>query len=400
MKNSLPRNVVLLGLVSFFNDIAAEMIYPIIPIFLTSVLGTPVPIVGIIEGVAEATASLSKFIFGYISDFFRQRKPFVVSGYALGTISKLLIGLASTWPLVLLARFTDRLGKGLRTAARDSMLLSETRPENKGFIFGFHRAFDSLGAVVGPLTALVLLYFLKDNIRLMFFLAAIPSAIGVVLVLFLVKEKHASQAAANSKRTLVKLSWNALSPPLRLFLVVSFLFALGNSSDAFLLLQAKNLGLTTTLVVLAYVLYNVSQTVFAAPAGSLADRVGARKVFAGGLVVFSLVYFLFGAIKNSLWLWFLFPVYGVYIAATDGVSKAYIAQFIKEEESGTFFGLHQTLTAVAGFLASFIGGFLWQYLSPTATFWYGSAMAAVAFLVFFSFRNTAPATKRPGATLL
>jgi MFS family permease len=383
----IPRNVFLLGLVSFFNDTAAEMIYPIVPIFLTTVLKTSIPVIGLIEGIAEATASLSKFAFGYISDYFQKRKPFVTTGYLFGAISKLLIGLATTWPLVLFARFIDRFGKGLRTAARDSMLLDNTTEGNKGFIFGFHRAFDSLGAVVGPLIALILITAFKENMRTVFFLAFIPSVIGVLLLIFLVQEKQKTTSSPIVRRSFVKLSWNILSSRLKLFLIVSFLFSLGNSSDAFLLLQAKNLGLTTTLVILAYVLYNIAQTVFATPAGSLADKIGARKVFAGGLAVFSLVYFFFGLIKNPAWLWLLFPVYGIYIAATDGVSKAYISEFIKKEESGTFFGLHQTLTAIAGFLASVIAGLLWSRIGPTATFWYGSFMAAAALVTFYSFKK-------------
>ena len=274
----------------------------------------------------------------------------------------------------------DRLGKGLRTAARDSLLLENATHQNKGFIFGFHRAFDSLGAVLGPLIALVLLVLLKDNIRLVFFLAFIPSAIGVVLLWIFVREKK--KPVLLGERKFVSLSWRKLSPRLQLFLLVSFLFSAGNSSDVFLLLQAKNLGLTTTLVVLVYVLYNISQTVFATHFGSLADKIGARKVFAAGLVVFALVYFVFGIIKNPFWLWFIFPIYGIYIAATDGVSKAYISEFITHEESGTFFGLHQTLTAVAGFLASFIGGILWSTIGPTALFWYGSLMALVSLSMF------------------
>lgn len=381
----IPRNVTILGLVSFFNDVASEMIYPIVPIFLTSVLGTPVPIVGLIEGIAEATAALSKFIFGYISDYFQIRKPFVVGGYSLGTLSKMLIGLATSWPLVLFARFTDRLGKGVRTAARDSLLLENAASTNKGFIFGFHRAFDSLGAVVGPLIALILLSLVKENMRLVFFLAFIPSLVGVVLLLLFVREKK-KENFQKSKQG-VKLSWVTLSPRLKLFLGVSFLFSVGNSSDAFLLLQAKNLGLTTTLVVLVYVLYNISQTVFATPLGTLADKIGARRVFALGLLVFSLVYFSFGIIKNPFWLWFLFPIYGIYIAATDGVSKAYISEFVAPHQSGTFFGLHQTLTAIAGFLASFIGGILWSAIGPQATFWYGSVMALAALFLFIKTRN-------------
>src|SRR3990167_11303498 len=225
MYKKIPRNVILLGLVSFFNDVASEMIYPIIPIFLTTILGTPIAVIGFIEGIAEATASLSKFIFGYVSDYFQKRKPFVVAGYSLGTISKMLIGLAYSWPLVLVARFSDRLGKGLRTAARDSLLLENATPENKGFIFGFHRAFDSLGAVLGPLLALILLYLLKENMRLMFFLAFIPSSIGVLLLLLFVRERKKRDWNGDT-HLLVNLSWGSISPRLKLFLLVSFLFAI------------------------------------------------------------------------------------------------------------------------------------------------------------------------------
>jgi MFS family permease len=381
----IPRTVFVLGLVSFFNDLASEMIYPIVPIFLTSVLHASVPTLGFIEGFAEAVASITKYFFGTYSDYLKKRKIFVTLGYSFGAVSKLLIGLAYAWPFVLFARFIDRVGKGLRTAPRDSLLLENATLTNKGFIFGFHRAFDSLGAVFGPLAALIVLYLLKDNLRLTFFIAFIPGVIAILLLVFLVKEKRHPED--KEKRTLVKIDWKLLDPKLKLFLLISFIFALGNSSDTFLLLNAKNLGLSTTLVVLAYVLYNISQTVFATPAGYLSDKFGARKIFASGLVVFSIVYLFFGLAKDSLWLWVLFPVYGVYIAATDGVSKAYISEFITKKESGTFFGAYYTLTAVGTFFASVIGGLLWSIISPSATFLYGSILALLAFIVLILFHK-------------
>ncbi len=381
---SVPRNVFFLGLVSFFNDFSSEMIYPIVPIFLTSVLHTPIPVVGLIEGTAEATAAITKFLFGAYSDYIQRRKPFVIGGYGFAAASKLLIALAITWPLVLFARFIDRLGKGMRTAARDSLLLDNATTSNKGFIFGFHRAFDSLGAVIGPLVALGLLALLKDNIRLTFYIAAIPAVIAVFLLFFFVKE---SKKVKIEGYKLTRIKWGAISKPLKLFLLISFIFSVGNSSDAFLLLYAKNLGLTTTLVVLVYVLYNISQTLFATPLGKLADKLGAKNVYALGLVVFGIVYLCFGLIHSTVWLWLLFPIYGVYIAATDGVSKAYISEFITKSESGTYFGAYYTLTAVGTFLASFIGGILWNTYYPSLTFIYGSAMAFLAFVVFILFQN-------------
>jgi MFS family permease len=393
MQKKIPQNVFILGLVSFFNDFASEMIYPVIPLFLTSVLHTSIPVIGLIEGIAEALASISKYVFGAISDYFQKRKVFVVWGYSLGAISKLLIGLAYTWPLVLFARIIDRLGKGLRTASRDSILLENTTPQDKGYIFGFHRAFDSLGAVVGPLVALLTIYLLKNNIRLTFFIAFIPGVIAIALLIIFLKEKKKSMTVKNQK--FVKIDWKNLDRHLKIFLIVSFLFSLGNSSDTFLLLDAKNLGMTTTLVIIMYVLYNISQTVFSTPAGLLADKLGAKKVFMGGLFVFSLVYFFFGFVRSSFWLWFLFPLYGIYIAATDGVSKSYVAEFITAKESGTYFGAYYTLTAVGTFFASFIGGILWSKLSPSATFYFGSILSFSAFMIFIIFqsRNTIKAIK-------
>lgn len=396
-KQPIPRTVLILSLVSLFNDIASEMIYPIVPIFLTAVLGAPVTVVGLIEGLAEATASFMKFLSGYWSDRVHKRKVFVVVGYGLGAISKILIAVASLWPFVLFARFIDRLGKGIRTSARDALLLQNTTKDNKGFIFGFHRATDSLGAVIGPLLALLLMHLLKENMRLTFVIAFIPAMIGVVLLMLFVKEKKSSpNPSQRPNSTGIRFLGFArndiarLNPSLKLFFVISMIFAIGNSSDAFLILRSKQLGLTTTLVVLTYVLYNVVQTLFATPSGQLADKIGARKVYAIGLAVFAFVYFAFGFIHNPAWIWILFPIYGIYIAFTDGVSKAYIAEFITERESGTYFGIYQTGTAICQFLASFIAGVLWTTVGPSMTFWYGGGMATIALMIVLFSRDTLP----------
>lgn len=382
----VPRNVFVLGIVSFFNDIASEMIYPIVPIFLTSILGVPVTIVGLIEGIAEATASITKFISGYISDKIGKRKIFVTLGYSASSISKLFLGLAVSWPFVLFARFIDRLGKGVRTSARDSLLLQSATGKHRGFIFGFHRSLDSAGAVIGPLLALVLLSLLQENMRLIFFLAFIPSFIGVLLLIIFVREKKASQSLTKKERFNFSFKWSSLNPNFKFFLIISLVFSAGNSSDAFLILRAKDLGLTTTLVVLSYVLYNIFQTIFSTPAGSLADKIGSKKVFSYGLLVFSFVYFMFGIIKSPVFIWVLFPIYGLYIAFTDGVSKAYISENITQKQSGTYFGIYQTGIALASFLASFIAGILWTNINPSATFFYGSAMAFFAFILLGSGR--------------
>ncbi len=378
-KNKIPKNVIILGLVSFFNDVASEMVYPIIPIFMTSILKASTTAVGLVEGIAESTAAITKFIFGYLSDKFKKRKPFVIAGYTLSSFSKAIIGLATSWPLVLFSRFLDRLGKGLRTGSRDALLLQNTNEKNKGFIFGFHRAFDSAGAVLGPILGLILIYLLPNNLQLVFYLATIPGLIGVILLMIFVKEKN--ELTPLKKQEKFNFSLKNINPKVKLFLFISFIFALGNSSDAFLILRAKNLGLTTQMAVMVYVLYNLIQTFFSTPLGKLSDKIGHKKMYSFGLLIFSLVYFFFGFINKSIYLWILFPIYGIYIAATDGVSKAYLGEFIKEKEAGSVYGLYQMLIALASFFASFIGGILWSKFNPSITFYFGSLMAFLAFLI-------------------
>jgi len=377
MKQRVPLPVWVLGVVSLCNDVASEMIAPIVPIFLTTVLHTSVPVVGLIEGIAEATASITKYFFGAISDYFQKRKPFVVFGYSFGAASKLMIALAGSWPLVLSARFVDRLGKGLRTAARDSILLSNSTPTNKGFIFGLHRTMDSLGAVIGPALALLLLYWLPNNLRLVFLIAFIPSVGSVLLLLSFIHEPK----TPTIKREFVKIRWRELHPTLRLFLISNFVFALGNSSDAFIILRGQNFGVTTTMIILMYMTYQASQSIFSTPAGSVADKIGSRWVMFMGLLIFAVVYAGFGLIPSAGWMWLFLPMYGIYIAFTDGVSKSYVADFITAKESGTFFGLFYTLTGVGNVLASVIGGLLWNWLAPSSTFLFGAVMAVLAAII-------------------
>jgi MFS family permease len=380
MKNKfgISKNVFVLGLVSFFNDVASEMIYPIVPIFLTSVLGAPVAIVGLIEGIAESTASVLKVISGWLSDKLQKRKPFVVAGYSFSAISKILLSLAFSWPFVLFARFVDRFGKGTRTSARDALIAESSDIRARGKSFGFHRALDTLGAVVGPLIALLAIHFLDNNFRLIFFLAFIPACIGILLLLFFVKErkKEASLFPA------INLSWRNLDPSFKIFLLISFVFALGNSSDAFLILRAQNLGLSVTLVVLAYVLFNFTYAIFSMPAGIISDKIGPKKVLFSGFLLFSIIYLLFGLTNNSLILWFLFPFYGIYMALTEGVGKAYISNLVPQEKTGTAFGVYQTTIGLCTFFASLIAGLLWTYIGVSAPFIFGSVMAIISAFLF------------------
>lgn len=400
-KPKISKNVKVMGLVSFFNDIASEMIYPIIPLFLTGVLAAPVAVVGLIEGIAESTASLLKLVSGYLSDKFRKRKPFVTFGYSLSAISKALIGLANAWPFVLIARFVDRLGKGTRTSARDALIRESSTKSTLGRAFGLHRAMDTAGAVLGPLLALAILYFFNlgegsSGLRTIFFIAVIPSVIGVLLLVFFVretakgKEKSAKSLSASSssiknkpdKKLTFKGSWKSLDISLKIFIFISVIFAVGNSSDAFLILRAKNLGLTITMAVFAYVLYNITYTIFSMPAGIVSDKIGPKKVLVSGFIIFGFVYLAFGMIDSSNYLWLLFPIYGVYMAFTDGVGKAYISSIAPKEKLGTAFGAYNMATGICAFFASLIAGLLWTNVSVKAPFIVGGVMALAAALLF------------------
>ncbi len=373
-------NVFALGLVSFFNDVASEMIYPLIPLFLTSVLGAPATVVGLIEGIAESTASLLKVVSGWLSDRFQSRKPFTVAGYGFSSLSKLLLGLAYAWPLVLVARFVDRFGKGVRTSARDALITESSAPEERGRSFGFHRALDSAGAVVGPLLALVAIDAFGENYRQVFFLAFIPALIGVLLLVIFVKEKRATA----KKTAPFHFHWADLDASFRLFLFISFIFALGNSSDAFIILRAQDLGLSLTSVILVYVLFNIVYTLASTPAGIISDRLGPRVVLISGFIIFAAVYLFFGLAADGALLWLLFPIYGLYMALTDGVGKAYISNLVPSEKSGTAFGVYQTVIGLCTFLASLFAGLLWTYVGVSAPFIFGSIMALLASLLFFA----------------
>lgn len=377
-KNKLSKNVIGLGLVSFFNDFASEMVYPIVPIFLTSVLGAPVALVGLIEGIAESTASLLKVFSGWLSDRAQKRKIFAVYGYSFSTISKLIIGLALSWPMVLLARFIDRFGKGVRTSARDALITESATPENIGKSFGFHRALDTAGAVFGPLAAILLInHFGSNNLRPIFYFALIPGVIGVILLLLLVKEKA---FAAKAKPPQFKLA--NLTTDYKTFLVVSAIFALGNSSDAFLILRAQSLGLSTTFTILAYVLFNLVYSFLSYSVGSLSDKIGPRRILVSSFFLFAITYLLFGINQSTTWIWFLFALYGVYMALSEGISKAYISQIASSEVIATSFGAYQTIIGVCTFFSSLIAGLLWSNINPSATFIFGAILAAVAGSIF------------------
>lgn len=381
--NKISKNVILLGIVSFFNDVASEMIYPLVPIFLVSILGAPLSIVGLIEGIAESTSSIAKIFFGWWSDKLQKRKIFISIGYFLPAFAKILLSHAYTWPIVLIARFFDRFGKGVRTSPRDALIAENAETSNRGLAFGFHRALDTLGAVVGPLLALVALKYLDSDFYLIFFLSAIPAFVGVLILILFIKEKNKPQKNHFS----LLGSWREFNSSFKYFLFISLVFTLGNSSDAFLILRTNNLGLTLPLTVLTYALFNFAYAAFAIPAGKLSDKIGQRKIIVAGFCLFGIVYLGFGLISSSTLLWFLFPFYGLYMALTEGVGKAYIANLVPTDRTGTAFGIYQTVIGLGTFFASFVAGLLWQHLGPRAPFVMGSIMAFVASILFVSWRK-------------
>ena len=370
----LPPNVVKAGLVSFFADVSSEMLYPLTPILLTAVLGAPVAVVGLIEGVAEAVASLVKPVAGRFSDKSGNRVPYMLWGYSLSTLGKPLIAVAQAWPLVLVARSVDRLGKGVRTAPRDAYIADSVDEANRGRAFGWHRGLDTARAVVGALLSLLLLWLTHDNLRLVIWLAIIPGLISVYFVSRLKEAPSSRGPRSEPIRTDVAVP---LGSRFRWYVGVWAVFAVSNSSDVFLILRAKNVGLSTTAVILLYVLYNVVYAVASPRLGALSDRIGRRHLLVSGLVVFAGVYAGL-AFADSAWqLVVLFAVYGLYMAATEGVGKALAVDLVPKGSRAAAVGVLGMVTGVAALLASVIAGVLWSAVGPWATFAYGATGALI-----------------------
>jgi MFS family permease len=374
----LPKNVVYLGLVSLFNDVSSEMVYPLIPLFLVSVLKASATTLGIIEGVAEATAGIMKVFSGYISDKLNARKSLTVLGYSLSAFTKPILAFAIYPFHVLLVRFADRFGKGIRTAPRDALIAKSAEGRSMGRVFGFHRTLDNFGAAVGPLIAFALLQKTHNNFRLVFLLSFVASVVAIFFLVFKVKEvrgqvKDAQQFDFNFKK---------LPRVFYLFTAAIALFTVGNSSDAFLILKAQNVGIATALIPVVYFLYNITYAGLSYPAGILADKLGKRKMIVFGLIAFALVYSGFAVVKNPWLVTILFIVYGFYSAATDGSQRAYLAGIVDKKYIGTAYGIFNTATAIALLPASIVGGWLWQQYGPSYTFHFGSFMALVAILIF------------------
>ncbi len=376
----LPRNVVVLSWVSFFQDAASEMLYPVMPLFLTSVLGAPVAVVGLIEGLGEAVASVMKIVSGRLADL-RTRRPLVALGYALSSLAKPLIGLAQIWPFALVARVVDRTGKGIRTSPRDALIADDTPPHLRGRAFGFHRAADTAGAVCGPLIGLGVYELLgghTSDIRPLFFVAFIPAIISVALVVF-VREARTQQTGQPEVRPVPLRA----EYPRHFWRVLAFLtlFGVVNFSDALLILRAKALGLGFVAIMGAYVLYNLTYAGLSYPAGRLSDRVPRRLIFATGLAVFATAYLGLGLVTTSAWVWPLLATYGAFTALTDGVGKAWITDLLPPDRHGSGLGLYQGVVGAGSLVAGIWAGLAWHGNGRIPLVISGTLVAALAILL-------------------
>jgi len=364
----ISRTVWILSLVSLFTDTASEMLYPIMPIYLKTI-GFSIVLIGILEGVAEATAGFSKGYFGKLSDNSGKRVPFVQLGYALSALSKPMMAVF-IYPLwIFFARTTDRIGKGIRTGARDAILSDEATPETKGKVFGFHRSMDTLGAVLGPSLALVYLYFFPQDYKTLFYIAFFPGLLAVFSTFLLKDKKTGAIKPKVSTPFFSFLKYWKLSPVAYRKLVMGLLvFTLFNSSDVFLLLKAKQSGLDDTMVIGIYIFYNLIYALFAFPVGILADKVGLKKIFIIGLALFAAVYFGM-AVNTNVYLFFgLFFLYGVYASATEGISKAWISNITDKSDTATAIGTYTGLQSICTMLASSLTGLIWFRFGATVAF--------------------------------
>jgi MFS family permease len=373
----LPRNVFVLGLVSLFMDISSEMIYPLTPLFLSNVLHASKTSIGLIEGVAESTASILKVFSGWLSDRLGRRKSIILWGYGISVFSRPILATASSWAGVLAYRFTDRVGKGVRTAPRDAIIADSTDKSILGRAFGFHRAMDTTGAAIGPFIAFLILGALHGSFRSAFWLSMVPGVLALLCIIFFVKDIRSAPVLEAPSLRLHFRDGNFLR-----FLVVVTVFTLGKTSDVFLILRAQELGISVVAIPLLYLAFNLSSALFSTPAGMVADRIGKKRMILFSYLLFSFIFIGFARATSSLHAWMLFISYGIFMAVNDGVQRAYVGTVIKSEITGTGYGVYHTVVGIAALPASVIGGALWQKFGSQALFYYGAMMSWLSIILF------------------
>jgi MFS family permease len=390
---ALPRNVWIVTITSFLTDISSEMIFNLIPLFLANVLGVGTAIIGLIDGIAETTASLTKIYAGALSDQLGRRKRLAVIGYALSAFSKPFLYFANTWGWVLGVRFADRLGKGIRTAPRDALVADSIDEKQRGLAFGVHRAGDTAGAFIGLGLAALIVWLTQagaaELTRRTFQVAVLVSIVPAVLaVIVLALGAHDVPGTQKSSRPL-QLTLEGLDPRFKMFLFVVILFTLGNSSDSFIILLGQNRGLDVLQIMLMVMTFNLVYATLAGPLGSLSDRLGRRSLIIAGWIVYGLIYLGLARSQTGMQVWILYALYGIYYAATDGVARALVADIVPQERRGGAYGLYNGAIGITALPASVIAGLLWQGagswpgLGPSAPFIFGAVMALLAGILFW-----------------
>ena len=391
----LPRNVWVLTITSLLNDISSEMLINLVPFFLANVLGVRTAIIGLIEGIAETTASLLKIFFGMLSDRFGRRKPFAVAGYALSAFTKPLLYFASAWGWVLGVRVADRVGKGIRTAPRDALIADSIDQNQRGLSFGLHRAGDTLGAFLGLGIATLIIWLTqsrsvlltRDTFQTVVLISIVPAVLAVLVLALGAVEVTGASKSVETKR----FSLKEMDARFRYFLFVVVLFTLGNSSDAFILLRGQERGLTFLQVMGMTLTFNAIYTIFAGPLGAWSDRIGRRKLILGGWFAYGLVYLGFAFAQAGWQVWALFGLYGLYYAATEGAAKALVADLVPQMQRGTAYGLFNAAIGIMALPASLIAGLLWQGagtwlgFGASAPFFFGAGMALLSGSLFWRF---------------
>lgn len=389
----LNPNIFFLGLVSFLTDASSEMIFTLLPLFLASVLGAATVVIGFIEGIAESTASLLRIFSGWLSDNLGKRKSLTIIGYGLSTLAKPFMYIAATWGVVLSIRFTDRLGKGVRTAPRDALVADSVSAEERGKGFGIHRAMDTSGAALGLVVAAAVVFLLqrgtleleRATYQWLVLIGIVPAVLALFMFFFVREPKKRSDTSSSYHsekgldRSVKVVDREAgLGNRFKIFLGIMFVFTLGNSSDAFLILRAQNLGNSVLYILLMLVLFNAVYAVVATPAGMVSDRLGRRRVIALGWLIYALTYLGFALASVSWQAWLLFAFYGVYYGLVEGVARAFVADMVPEERRGTAFGFFHGVVGITLLPASVLAGWLWQSFSPAAPFYFGAGLASLA----------------------
>ncbi len=375
----LSKNCRNLGWVSLFNDISSEMIYPLLPLFLNQVLGAGVIFIGLIEGIAESVSSFLKLFSGWVSDRFQRRKGLILFGYFLASITRPFIGVATSAYHVLFLRFFDRMGKGVRSSPRDALLSQSCSVEERGKVFGFQRAMDHTGAMTGPLVASLLMMVFTKDLRVIFLLAFIPAMLCLLILYQGVTDIKIDRVSPSSPP--LKLQWKFQDRKFKYFLLIITLFTLGNSSDAFLLLRAKDLGIDFVSVPILWFLFHLSKTIFSVPGGILSDRIGRRKVMILAWAVYGLSYLGFAYASKPYHIWLLFLLYGLFYGLSEGTEKAWVADLVEESKRGIAYGAYHFSIGMTALPASLLMGFIWKAIGVKWAFSFGAGMALIAALL-------------------